>query len=146
MWLTELKNKECISESSITQQADETWSRICHLDNISFKETYFIENTFKSQTQVTYSVGFSMPCSCRAKVETESEPKFEDCKDCVSGQLLLLLLFKESISSHLNVNTFPLKWNSEVVYFVAICMQHFGEKLLNTFSSRKSRKAHATKQ
>lgn len=63
---------------------------------------------------MTYSVGFSMPCSCRAKVETESEPKFEDCKDRVSGQLLLpLLLFKESISSHLNLNTFPLKWNSD---------------------------------
>ena len=69
-----------------------------------------------SQTPVKYSVGFSMPCSCRAKVETESEPKFEDCKDRVSGQLLLLLLllpFKESMSSHLNLNSVPLKWNSD---------------------------------
>ena len=71
-----------------------------------------------SQTPVKYSVGFSMPCSCRAKVETESEPKFEDCKDRVSGQLLLLLLllpFKESMSSHLNLNSVPLKWNSDWV-------------------------------
>lgn len=121
--------------------------------NISFKETYQIENTFMSQTPVKYSVGFSMPCSCRAKVETESEPKFEDCKDRVSGHLLLLLLlllpFKESMSSHLNLNSVPLKLNeiqTEVVYFVAICMQLIGEKLLNTFSLRKSRNAHATKQ